>query len=209
MYRDPSGMGGEPIFQKMEYTGNGWDYLKVVPNAATDLVNSTISLFGGAVELLDQTMFALATNGPIAALESTAAALNEVGNGMINTAESTWKYSTTTPLKQQLQESVSAEALEGGLSLVASMLLTKKAPMATASNIIKGASKMSLKDIEKVLGKNWHINGGKTKYINSFKKELKGSTNADFYLNSDTGDILLKGNKTESWVITGDNVKNY
>lgn len=43
--------------------------------------------------------------------------------------------------------------------------------------------------------------------INNFKKQLKGSTNADFYVDKKTKEILLKGNKNDVWVKTGEYIK--
>lgn len=67
----------------------------------------------------------------------------------------------------------------------------------------KNAQKMDLDEIENFLGKNWHQNGAKTKFLNQFKKELRGDTNADFYVDKLTNEVLLKSNKSGNWIHTG------
>jgi RHS repeat-associated protein len=73
----------------------------------------------------------------------------------------------------------------------------------TAAEIAKNAKKMSENQITQLLGEGWHKNGSKTKLVKKFGKELKGSTNADFYIVKETGEVLLKGNKSNAWVETG------
>ena len=80
---------------------------------------------------------------------------------------------------------------------------------AEAAKAAKNTTKMVEKDIDKVLGKGWHTNGEKDRYVESFKKELRGNTNADFYIDKDNGDIFLKGNNSNNWVKTGDNIKDF
>ena len=41
----------------------------------------------------------------------------------------------------------------------------------------------------------WHDTNAKPDYLRNFKKEMKGDTNADFYINNDTNDIYLRTNK--------------
>lgn len=52
--------------------------------------------------------------------------------------------------------------------------------------------------------KNWHKKGYKEVLLSRFNKELKGSTNADFYVDKSNNHIYLKGNKSGAWVDTGD-----
>ena len=69
-------------------------------------------------------------------------------------------------------------------------------------NKFSNARKMTPKEINQFLGdKEWH-----DKNINkkSMIKELKGSTNADMYINRETKQIFLKGNKSNAWVDTGE-----
>ena len=69
----------------------------------------------------------------------------------------------------------------------------------------KDAKKMSPDDIGEFLGKgkDWHKTSAKSNFLNKYKKGLKGSTNADFYVDKNTGEVLLKGNKSGAWVRTG------
>ncbi len=75
-----------------------------------------------------------------------------------------------------------------------------------ASRIGKNAKKLSIDEIGDFLGagKNWHEGKAKKKFLNKFKKELKGDTNADFYVDKKTKEILLKSNKNKNWVRTGE-----
>ena len=88
----------------------------------------------------------------------------------------------------------------------ATFLLTKgkkgKISYTLGVSIGKNSKKMTLSDIEKLLGKNWHQNGAKKRFINKFSKLLKGDTNADFYIDKATKQVLLKSNKSENWVET-------
>lgn len=80
-----------------------------------------------------------------------------------------------------------------------------KAGAKAVGNIAKNAKKMSPDDIGEFLGagKNWHSSGAKNKFLKNFKKELKGDTNADFYLDKTTGDVFLKSNQSGNWINTG------
>jgi hypothetical protein len=72
-------------------------------------------------------------------------------------------------------------------------------------NIFKDAKKMSPDDIGEFLGegKNWHKTKAKSNFLNFFKKELKGDTNADFYVDKITKEVYLKSNKSGNWIKTG------
>ncbi|MEN9638925.1 MAG: hypothetical protein RLZZ262_793 [Bacteroidota bacterium] len=73
------------------------------------------------------------------------------------------------------------------------------------SNIAKNARRMSLDEIGDFLkaGKDWHKTNAKTQFLNQFKKELKGDTNADFYIDKVTKEVFLKSNKSGNWINTG------
>lgn len=73
------------------------------------------------------------------------------------------------------------------------------------SNIAKNAKKMSPDDIGKFLnaGKDWHKGSAKGNFLKQFKKELKGDTNADFYIDNTTREVFLKSNKSGNWINTG------
>ena len=74
----------------------------------------------------------------------------------------------------------------------------------TASNIAKDTKKMSPDDIGEFLGagKDWHKTSAKSKFLNKFKKELKGDTNADFYVDKITNEVFLKSNRSGNWIST-------
>ncbi|MNK04936.1 hypothetical protein D3C87_228090 [compost metagenome] len=73
----------------------------------------------------------------------------------------------------------------------------------TADEIAKNCKKMSESQITQLLGEGWHKNGAKTKIVKKFGRDLKGSTNADFFIEKNTGEILLQGNQSKAWVQTG------
>lgn len=60
---------------------------------------------------------------------------------------------------------------------------------------------MNNKQIEEMTGnKNWHQTGLKRKIIREYSRELRGSTNFDFYKNSKTGEYFIKGNKSNNFI---------
>ena len=73
------------------------------------------------------------------------------------------------------------------------------------SNIAKNTKKMSPEDIGNFLkaGKDWHKGSAKSNFLKQFKKELKGDTNADFYIDKITKEVFLKSNKSGNWINTG------
>ncbi|MDR1544787.1 MAG: hypothetical protein LBS50_10370 [Prevotellaceae bacterium] len=80
-----------------------------------------------------------------------------------------------------------------------------------ASKAAKNTNKMLDKDLNKVLGEGWHEKGStaKKKYLKTYEKELRGNTNADFYMDKNNGDIFLKSNQSNNWVKTKDNIKDF
>ena len=84
---------------------------------------------------------------------------------------------------------------------------------AEAAKLAKDTDKMLTKDIDKVLGKGWHDSGStaKKEYLKTYQKELRGNTNADFYVDKNNGDIFLKGNQPNNqvWVKTKDNIHDF
>lgn len=52
--------------------------------------------------------------------------------------------------------------------------------------------------------KNWHKGDYKKSLMKDFQKELKGSTNVDLYVDKTTKQVYLKGNKSGTWVDTGE-----
>lgn len=75
----------------------------------------------------------------------------------------------------------------------------------TTNSIAKNAIKMSIDEIGEFLnaGKNWHKTSAKSDFLGKFRKDLKGDTNADFYLDNVTNEVLLKSNKSNNWIKTG------
>ena len=58
------------------------------------------------------------------------------------------------------------------------------------------ARKMTDKEIGRFFGdEKWHDTSAKRDYLKKIKKEMKGDTNADFYINNDTNDIYLRTNR--------------
>jgi len=72
----------------------------------------------------------------------------------------------------------------------------------------KNANKLDANDIGDLLdaGPNWHKGPAKKKYLARFRKQLKGDTNADFYVDKDTREVFLKTNKNGYWIKTGDHL---
>ncbi|MBE7635198.1 hypothetical protein [Tenacibaculum finnmarkense] len=68
----------------------------------------------------------------------------------------------------------------------------------------KDIRKMTSSEIESFLGKGWHKNSSKTKYLKKYKKQMKGDTNADFYIHKKTKRIYLVTNKSKITIETND-----
>jgi|GEM_PF-6386117 len=82
----------------------------------------------------------------------------------------------------------------------------KKASVNRVSKIGVNAKKMTESQIVDLFGdSNWHKTNAKSKLIKQYKKELRGSTNADLLFDKKTGEIFLKGN--ESGVIVKTELK--
>ncbi|WP_036494179.1 hypothetical protein [Neisseria weaveri] len=63
----------------------------------------------------------------------------------------------------------------------------------------KQAKKMNDQQIQEMTGnKNWHKTNIKRNIARRYGKELRGSTNFDFYRNYKSGDIYIQGNKPNS-----------
>jgi|GEM_PF-2915746 len=69
----------------------------------------------------------------------------------------------------------------------------------------KDAKKMSEDQIGEFLGagENWHKTTAKKSFVKEFSQQLKGDTNADFYLDKKTKQVFLRSNKSNIWVNTG------
>lgn len=100
-------------------------------------------------------------------------------------------------------EDMAGEKLSWGWRLAGIVPLVSE--VKKGSKIGKNAVKMSEKAIGEFLqaGDNWHKTGAKTKFLNQFKKQLKGDTNADFYMDKVTNEVYLKTNKSGNWINTG------
>jgi hypothetical protein len=75
----------------------------------------------------------------------------------------------------------------------------------SAETAAKNAKKMSPDDIGDFLKveKDWHKGSAKKDFLKQFKKELKGDTIADFYIDKTTKEVFLKSNKSGNWINTG------
>lgn len=91
----------------------------------------------------------------------------------------------------------------GAIALILSKGRYGKVSASLFSSIGKNSKKMTLVQLEKLLGKNWHQNSTKGNFMKRFRKELKGDTNADFYIDKTTNEVLLKSNKSKNWIPTG------
>lgn len=69
----------------------------------------------------------------------------------------------------------------------------------------KDSKKLSPNEIGDFLGagKDWHKGSAKKDFLKQFKKELKGDTNADFYIDKNTNEVFLKTNKSGNLINTG------
>lgn len=54
-----------------------------------------------------------------------------------------------------------------------------------------------------VTGKNWHKTTEKTNFLKGYQKLMKGDKNADFWIDKNTKNVLLRTNKSDDWIDTG------
>jgi hypothetical protein len=99
-------------------------------------------------------------------------------------------------------ESSGSESSGGGES---SSVSESTSDTTSASSTGKNAKKMTTDEIGDFLnaGEDWHQTSAKTDFLNGYKKELQGSTNADFYIDRTTGEVFLKPNKGGKIISTG------
>jgi len=104
---------------KMDYHGNGWDYLKAIPNAGIGILNG---LLGGTL------------NGTLASAESLQGGtyLRDVGNeasaigaSLRNYPSQVYEYATSTPAQQQLKDMLSPQSFEQALTFATPLLIGK------------------------------------------------------------------------------------
>jgi len=66
----------------------------------------------------------------------------------------------------------------------------------------KQSKKMNEKQIGELVGNpKWHKIGLKEKIVKAYSKQLKGSKNFDFYKDPKTGEIFIKGNKSNDMIL--------
>ena len=83
-----------------------------------------------------------------------------------------------------------------------------EAANAANNKIGTNAKKMNENDLANFFGnKDWHKSSAKRDYLKRFFKQLKGDTNADFYIDKISNEVLLKSNKSANWIKTGDFIK--
>ncbi|MDR2039448.1 MAG: hypothetical protein LBQ60_16115 [Bacteroidales bacterium] len=138
LFVDPDGMGP---FNKLPYNGSAWDYLKTIPNFATDIVNSVADLFFGGVGVLNT----LVTEGVVPAAQDLSNGLvNGIGGGIYNRIEAGIDYHLHTPVVDQLKDAVSPQMFENTLALaipVVAGTATVNVGKGAATNVAKGTAK--------------------------------------------------------------------
>ena len=70
----------------------------------------------------------------------------------------------------------------------------------------KQAKKINKKQVEEMLGKDWHKSKIKDKIAKRYGKELSGARNFDFYRNPKSGNIYGKGNLSGKMFRIDDNL---
>jgi len=69
------------------------------------------------------------------------------------------------------------------------------------NDIGKQSKKMNDKQIAELVGNpRWHQTNLKSKIINAYRKELKGSKNFDFYKDPKSGNVYIKGNQSKEMI---------
>jgi len=95
-------------------------------------------------------------------------------------------------------------AIKGGAKLAFGFFALKKLGKGAGEKIGKDAVKMTEDAIGDFLGDvNWHNTSAKNGFVNLFKKELKGQTNPDFYIDPNTFQVFLKTRDGKITIPTG------
>ncbi|MDR2039446.1 MAG: hypothetical protein LBQ60_16105 [Bacteroidales bacterium] len=141
LFVDPDGRGP---FNKLPFNGSAWDYLKSIPNFATNLVNGLID---GAVGLIKggaataSVIYHEGLSGYGSALASEAKGM---ANGVAQFVEGEINYHSTTPIGEQFKNAFSPQSIETALTIAVPVItgtavanLTKGA----ATNVAKGTAK--------------------------------------------------------------------
>jgi hypothetical protein len=141
LFVDPDGRGP---FKKFEFNGSAWDYLKSIPNFATNLVNGLID---GAVGLIKggaataSLIYHEGLSGYGTALASEAKGM---ANGIAQFVEGEINYHSTTPIGEQLKNAFSPQSIETALTIAVPVITGTAAANLTkgaATNVAKGTAK--------------------------------------------------------------------
>lgn len=99
--------------KKLDYNGDAFDYLKVLPNAAISLNNSVNVLWNSAVATTKK----IYHDGFVSYGKAVGNEVVQTGKGIGNFVDEATDYHANTPVKQQLIDFVSPQNLEQGLSM--------------------------------------------------------------------------------------------
>ncbi len=122
--------GGEEVeyVEKFEYTGDAFDYLIAVPNAAIEINNSVNIIWNSGVATVKK----LYNDGLFGYGEAVGEELISTGKGISSQAGKAYDYVAETPAKKQLNDFgsfiSSPQAFEGALSLTGEIIIGAKTP---------------------------------------------------------------------------------
>ncbi|MDR2039441.1 MAG: hypothetical protein LBQ60_16080 [Bacteroidales bacterium] len=141
LFVDPDGRGP---FKKFEFNGSAWDYLKSIPNFATNLVNGLID---GAVGLLKggaATVSVIYHEGLSGYGSALASEAKGMANGVAQFVEGEINYHSTTPIGEQFKNAFSPQSIETALTIAVPVITGTAAANLTkgaTTNVAKGAAK--------------------------------------------------------------------
>ncbi len=134
---DLDGLEYASHMDKYEYKGNGWDYLKAIPNAAGNIYNGLIAdTWNSGVNTVKH----IANGTYIKSLSNDA---SQAGSYLKQTGIKTWNYTFQTPLGQQFidagKTAMNPQTLETGVTI----FIGSKIPFPSSSskgNLLKPTS---------------------------------------------------------------------
>jgi len=118
----------------MQYTGSGWDYLKAIPNAATNIVNGIVGGAVGVAQGAAATVSTISNEGLSGYASALASEYKGMAEGIVDFAKGAIEYHSTNSVGTQLADAFSPQSIESALTVVGTAALGE-----AAVGAVKGA----------------------------------------------------------------------
>ena len=121
-------------FAKLPYTGSGWDYLKAIPNAATNIVNGVVGGVVGVGKGAYATVSTISNEGISGYASALASEYKGMAEGVADFAKGAVEYHSTASVGKQLSDAFSPQSVESALTVAGTVALGE-----AAVGAVKGA----------------------------------------------------------------------